>query len=549
MKEKESKKNNGFVIQAAILAAAGLFSRVIGLLYGSAIFQIIKKEGNGYYGSAYDIYFLILLISSYSIPTAVSKIISQRLALEEYKNAKKLFKCSLFYVIVVGLIGAIATYVFAPYVVNSGAVLSLRIMAPTIFFAGILGVFRGYMQAHNTMVPTAISQIIEQIINALVSVGAAFLLTRPFGSVEGLDKATATLRASRGAAGSALGTGAGVLAGLIFILINYLKKRREFSRKVELDNHNEKSYRQLFRMMILIVTPVIIATCIYNVSSTIDMKLFWWIVGDIKGMESNKVSEIYGMHSRNVITLINLPIAIAAAVSSALIPGISGAYSKNDVEGVKIRLNQAIRVTMMVLIPAMIGMCMLSNPIMQLLFKGVDKQAAYALSGCSISVVFYALSTITNGVLQGMGKVNAPVKNAAIALVVHVLFVMGMLYFTDGTLSVLAAGTVLYSLLMCVFNQFSIKKYLNYKMNFKRIYVMPTISALIMGVAAVAVYKGIYMIVSSNIISLFIAIIIAIIIYACTMLLTGACTEEDLLDLPKGGALVRLTKKLHLLRK
>jgi stage V sporulation protein B len=147
-----------------------------------------------------------------------------------------------------------------------------------------------------------------------------------------------------------------------------------------------------------------------------------------------------------------------------------------------------------------------------------------------------------------MGRVEAPVKNAAITLVVHVLFVLAMLYFTPGTLSVLVAGSVVYSFLMCVLNGRSLRKFIDYRMNYKKIFVMPGISAAIMAVVAYLVYDGVYALLSSNIISLVIAIIIAVIVYAFMMLKTGACTEDDLLNMPKGAALVRLAKKLHLLK-
>lgn len=543
------KKKDSFIFQAAILAAAGLLSRVIGLLYAVPLYRIIGEEGNGYYGTAYDIYFMILLISTYSIPTAVSKVISQRLALEEYKNARKLFICSLIYVVVVGGFTAVLTFVFAPVLVIEQSVLSLRVMAPTIFFSGLLSVFRGYMQAHNTMVPTAISQIIEQIMNAVVSVAAAYIFTIPYREAMHEYLPEATIGASKGAAGSALGTGAGVLAGLIFILINYFGKSKDFKAKVIADKStNEESYRDLFKVIFMMVTPVIMATFIYNVSTTIDMKIFWWMV-DIKGMDTSIASRTYGIYSRQFLVLINLPIAISSAVSSALIPGISGAYSRNDIEGVKGRLNQAIRTTMFVVIPAAIGMAFLSNPIMQLLFSGTDMRAGIALAGGCISVVFYALSTITNGVLQGMGRVEAPVKNAAITLVIHILFVLGMMYFTDGTLAVLVAGSVVYSFFMCVLNGISIRRFLGYRMEYKHCFILPAIAAFVMGIVAYAVYVCCFRLISSNIISLVVAIVIAIMIYAIIMLKTGACSEEDLVSLPMGARLARVAKAIHLISK
>lgn len=159
--KKPSGMRTNFAFQAAVLAGAGILSRVIGLLYRSPLFQIIGDEGNGYYGTAYAIYSMILMIATYSIPTAVSKIISGKLALGEYRNARRVFKCAFIYVVSAGLVAGILTFAFAPVLVKEqpNAILSLQILAPTIFLSGFLAIYRGYLQAYKTMIPTSISQI------------------------------------------------------------------------------------------------------------------------------------------------------------------------------------------------------------------------------------------------------------------------------------------------------------------------------------------------------------------------------------------------------
>lgn len=550
----KKSRRDGFMIQAAILAAAGFLSRIIGLLYAVPLYQIIGEEGNGYYATAYDIYFMILLISTYSIPTAVSKVISQRLAVEEYKNANKLFKCSIIYVLVVGSFTAAITFIFAPSLVVDQSVLCLRIMAPTIFFSGLLSVFRGYMQAHNTMVPTAISQIIEQIMNAVVSVAAAYIFTMPFRG--GVDESKIAVH---GAAGSAFGTFAGVIAGLIFILIIYMRRRSDILDKVKSDvNTHEESYRDLFKVIFLMVTPVILSTFIYNVSTTFDMKIYWSAITH-KSISTSDAARTYGIYSRQFLVLINLPIAIASAVSSALIPGISGAYSKGDIEDVNAKLNKAIRTTMLIIIPSAIGMAVLANPIMQLLFSGTDARAGYALAGGCVSIVFYALSTVTNGVLQAIGKVSDPVKNAAITLVIHLAFVIIGLNVLSASysLAILVGGSVVYSFFMVMFNAHSIYKHLGYKSNMDIIFLRPAVAAAIMGVAAIGLYKLVYHIfiinmpgrtAVANAFGLLISILIAMMIYAFLMLRIGGYTEEQLLDMPKGATIVKVAKKLRLLK-
>ena len=172
-------RSNSIVKQASILALAGILVRIIGLLYRSPLTAMILDEGNGYYSTAYNIYALVLLISSYSIPTAISKLISEKIALKEYKNVKRILKCVFIYVCAIAGSAAILLFILAPFIVDVNAVPALRVLCPTIFLSGLLGVFRGYFQAHKTTVYTSVSQIIEQIFNAVVALLAAYIFIQP----------------------------------------------------------------------------------------------------------------------------------------------------------------------------------------------------------------------------------------------------------------------------------------------------------------------------------------------------------------------------------
>ena len=198
----DRKKKDSFILQAGILASAGIIVRIIGLLYNAPLVAIIGDEGNGYYNSAYYAYSIILLISSYSIPSAVSKVIAQKLATREYRNAHRIFRCALYYVLVVGGIASLFVFFGAGLLVKmESAVFPLKVLAPTIFFSGILGVLRGYFQAHKSMTQTSVSQIVEQIVNAGVSIGMAYVMV---GVAADRD---ATTRASYGAAGGTIEIG------------------------------------------------------------------------------------------------------------------------------------------------------------------------------------------------------------------------------------------------------------------------------------------------------------------------------------------------------
>ena len=542
--KKPSNTAGSFAFQAAVLAGAGLISRIVGLLYRSPLFQIIGDEGNGYYGTAYTIYSMILLISTYSIPMAVSKVISGKLALGQYKNARKMFKCSFIYVIIVGGAAALITYTFAPVLVKEqpNAIMCLRILAPTIFLSGILSVFRGYMQAYNTMVPTSISQILEQIANAIISVVAAYLLSAPYA-------AATTDHAKYGAAGSAAGTGAGVLAGLIFMLLVYSGRRKDIKRTVSEDiTGKDDTYAELFKQIFMMITPVIVATFVYNISGTIDMKIFYKVL-DYKNVSQLTSASLYGVFSGQYLVLINLPVAIASSVSTAMVPSVSASFTRGEVEYTNKRLNEALRLTMMVTIPCAVGLAVLAEPIINLLFNGADPAAARILAAGSISVIFYSLSTVTNGVLQGIGKPSEPVKNSSLSLAIHVIVLFVILWFTDLRLYGLVIGTVLYAFMTCIFNSRSVKKFLHTRMDIKHIFVAPAIASLMMGVVAYAAYHLIYsFIVHINVIALFVSIFIAMVFYLAAIIKVGGYGREELKGLPKGHLIIRLAEKLHLIK-
>ena len=545
MGSSTNKKSNSFVLQAGILAAAGMIVKVIGLIYRSPLLSIIGLEGNNYYSAAINIYTIILLISSYSIPSAISKVIAQRLAFKEYRNAQKVFHCALLYVLIVGGIAAVFTYVAAPFLVskNPNATAALRVLAPTIFFSGFLGVLRGYFQAHSSMVHTSISQILEQIMNAVVSILAAYLLIRMVSSQD------TTTQAVYGSAGSAIGTGAGVLTGLLFMFGMYMLNRNYIHKRMTRDySRHEESYGEIFKVIFTIVTPFILSTFIYNCSTVVNMYIYYYVM-DYKQVDTVLYGNQYGIFSTQAVAVVNIPIAIASAMSSATIPSVSTTYARKEYARTREQVTKAIQMTMLVSIPAMVGMAVLARPIMQFIFPQKDSldMASGLLATLSVTVVLYGLSTLTNAVLQGIGRVNTPVIHAVIALVIQVAGLMAILMFTDLDTYALACANIIYSLVMCLLNQWSVHKHLKYKLDYVKIFLKPGAAALVMGIVAFGVYHGLYLIIPVSRLVLLIAIGIAVCVYFAVLLLIGGVSESELKAFPKGMMLVHYAKKFHLL--
>ena len=556
MSSKDTKETN-VLAQASILMVAGIVTRIIGVLYRSPVTSIIGDEGNGYYSIAVNIYTMILLISSYSIPMAVSKVVSAKMAVHQYKIAHKVFKCALIYVLVIGGIASLITFFGASVLIPSNqpkAIPVLRILAPTIFFSGFLGVFRGYFQAHRTMIPTSLSQIVEQVANAVISIGAAVFFIHAFAGGDA-DKIPVF-----GAMGSAAGIGAGVITGLLFMLFIYSCNKKYFKKEIQKDDTGvDSSYKDIFRIIFMMVTPVILSTFVYNISTVVDQTLFMDIMG-FKRMASETAASLYGVFSGKYWVLINVPIALANSMSTAMIPAISGSYELKVYKKCRGHVRQAIHFTMVISIPAAIGMGALAYPIMEVLFPQkatIDLAVSILRTGC-ISIIFYALSTVSNGVLQGIGKVNIPLRNAAVSLVLHVVLLTPLLYFTNLNLYALVFATMFYAFLMCLLNNLSVRKYLGYHQEMKRTFMIPLLSSVIMGILCYVFYQGIYLILSGIFgsfihlrilvfICLMISVGFAVIVYFVLVLKLKGITEAELRNFPKGNMLVRMAKKSKLL--
>ena len=542
-------KKGAVVRQASFLMAAQMISSVIGLLYKSPLHVIMGDVGDGYYQFAQEWYTIILLISSYSIPSAVSKVMAERLAVHQYKNANRVFRAALIYVTVVGLIGGLVAYFGAPFFLQESqdAVLALRILAPTIFLSGFLGCMRGFFQAHNTMKPTAISQIAEQFLNAAVSVLAAYLLTRPYLGQE-------NLRARYGAAGGTIGTSAGVLTGLLIMLAVFLVNRKLIGRRIRKDRHrNVEPYREVFRDIFLMVTPIILATCVYNLSSVVDQRIFASLL-TAKEVPSETIASQYGLFSYRCKTIINIPIALASATSTALIPAVASSIAEKKQKDAAEKINECIRLILFLAVPSAFGIAILSYPVMLMLYPSGDVRTAAVLLSCgAVSVRFYSLSTVTNGVLQGLGHPGEPVKNAALGLVMNVLTVYLLVGWLDiGVYGVLAA-TVVYSFSVMILNGFAVRKHFGMKVGTVRAFFAPLRAAVIMGIGVAAVYWGPRLLfpqvfgryLVSAVLTLA-AVLAGVLIYFVTYLKMTGMTDAEIRKLPMGTRMLSLLRKLHL---
>lgn len=551
-KVQHRKKESNFVVQGSILAAASILVRIIGIAYRIPMINIIGDEGMGYYGTAFNVYNIALLLSSYSLPLAVSKMVAARLANKQYRNSVRILRAALAYATVVG--GAMAAVIwfgadffarevfFMPY-----AAFALRTLAPTIWVMAYLGVFRGYYQGQGTMVPTAFSQVFEQIVNAVISVAAGSYLFNEGLKVELLREETGSGYSNAwGAAGGTIGTGAGAFTALIFLLLIFLIYRKTMRRQIRRDKSGSlESYREITKILFYTVVPVIMSSAIYNISNVVDNSLL--AKNFVSLGQGEEFTALWGVYTGKYHLLINVPMAVSNALSSSLIPSVSRAVAAGDRRLVKDRVAVAIRFSLLIAIPSTIGLTVLAGPVNNLLFSGDNVLAIRMTLYGSLAVVFYSLSTVTNAVLQGIDRMDAPIRHALISLVLHIgaLEVMALV-FHMGIFSMVYAN-ILFAIFMTVLNHRTIRKALGYRQEIKKTILLPTVASAIMGAGAFLVYRLIHMAVKSNAVSTLAAILAAVMIYGVLLIKLKCLDAKELKSMPGGTRLLGIARKLRLM--
>lgn len=542
MSKKEN--NNTLVKNATFLMVAALISKIIGMLYKSPLTTLIGRESFACFQFAQNAYFILLMIASFSIPQAVSKIMSERIAFKRYRDAQRVFKGALLYAVIAGGIAALVCIFGASILVPdnmANARLALQMLAPTIFVSGILGVFRGYFQAYRNMLPTSISQILEQIAVATVALLASGFMVHHFANAE-----EDTLQ-RWSAAGATMGTGAGVCTAFLFMLFVYRVNHKTIVKKIKNDRVSvNESYRSIMKIILLIAAPIILSAFIYNVNGYINGVMYTSILG-WKGVLNSLVKQNYAEYGF-FMTLINIPLTLASTAPTSMMPEVSAQYAIGDLEETKRKIDQATWIAMLISIPASVGLAVLAQPVTRLIFPSTEGVAGQLMVIGVITVILNSTSNISNGVLQAIGKANIPMINAAISLGVDIVFLALVLVFTNMGIYAVVLAMVVYALVMCVLNDRALKKYLGYKNPWRSAYFVPILASIPMGIVAVAVYKLVYAVIGSNFISLIPSIVLAIVVYFVGYLVVAKPKKEDLAALPGGTRLAQVAQKLKILK-
>ena len=537
-KKTNKDKKGSFIIQASVLAAASLIVRFIGFLYRLPLTALIGDRGNAIYSAGYYIYTFLLILSSAGLPAAISRLVSTRIAKGEYRNAQKIFRVSMIFAGAAGAIGMLVLFFFAEPIAkmvdSPNSVYCLQTLAPTLLIVGVMSVYRGYLQGMNIMTPTAVSQIFEQVFNAVFSVYLAWILVKQSIPL--------------GAAGGTAGTGIGALAGLIVVMIFYNRMKPEIRHNMRIEEKGiyQETTGEAFKKLVVTAFPIIAGTAVFSMTNLIDMKMVMSGLMSSGAFTEAEAEVLYGQLSGKYVTLTTFPVSISSAMATAAIPNIAMAVTVGNKKEVKRKINTALKLAMIISIPAAVGIGVLGDQILRMLFPSYPEGGVLLKVG-AISIAFLSFCQIVTGVLQGIGKIQVPVIGALLGAVVKIA--LNWILIRIPSINVVGAviSTDVCYLVASIFNVIMLMRYTKTRVNFSGVLIKPTIGSIIMGIGCVIGYKVIFL-VFGNTISTLLTIIVAVIIYLLVMIFIRGITEEDLLSIPKGRILVRVFKKIGLLK-
>lgn len=540
-------KNNSFIKGAAILGIAGGIVKILGAIYRLPLANIIGSEGMGYYQTAYPLYTLLLTISTAGFPVAIAKLVSEKRAIGDYNAAHRVFKVALTGLFMGGLLTSLFLYLLSDVIVerlgNPNAYYALISLVPALFFVPIMASFRGFFQGQQSMAPTALSQVIEQLFKVISGLFLTYYL---------LDRGTAVA-----AGGASFGGSVGAIFGTLTVIIIYIYRRRSMLDEMKTSIHTEEyKVNSIVKDLLIIAIPITIGSAIMPIMDTIDVAIVLKRLQFI-GYTEAEANGLYGNLKGMAQTLINLPQVFSMAIAMSLVPAIAHTNAKKNKRELENIISSGIRMTLLIGLPAAIGLFVLSTPIISLLYYKNPIETILSvgdlLRTLSIGVIFLTLIQALSSILQGLGKPLIPAMNLFIGAIVkiilsYVLTAVPSININGAAISTVAAFVVAASL-----DLISVIKYTKIKLNIKDVFIRPLISAIGMGIAALVSYGLLFQVLVDKLengakIATVSSILIGALVYGILLILTGTITSEDLKFIPKGEKIRKGLDKFNLLK-
>jgi stage V sporulation protein B len=524
---------------AAILGIGAIIAKFLGIFFKIPLNHYIGDIGLGLYGYPYPIYNFFLSISVIGLPLAISKLVSERVALGRYREAHKVFKVALFLLIIIGAFSSLILFAFRNVIIDvlnwhPDTYYALIGISFAPFFVSLMSAFRGYFQGLQVMTPTAISQLIESFARVIVGLGLAIYLVNAFGIPQA-------------AGGASFGATAGAMAGSGFLIVLYMAKKKSILKKIKNSQRvKSETTGKIIHRLLQIAIPACIAATVTSLMNIIDTAMVPARL-DVAGFSIDEAAALFGQMTQKAQTLVNVPLTLSMALAASLVPAISEAITLKDRGELKKRTELGIRSVLLISLPAAVGLSFLANPIINLLF-GAGEKGGEILAILGYAVIFVMLTTTLQSILQGLGKLILPIKNLMIGAIVKVIINYTLVAIPVLNIKGAAIGSIVGYGIAAFLNYKSVQKYTRVKINILQTFIKPIIAVVAMGISVLVIYQYTYPILGNSI-STLLAILIGALIYFIMLLFIGGITAQEMMLIPGGKRLVPILTKVGILRR
>jgi len=525
------KKKTTFVRGAVILGAAGLLVKIIGALFRIPLANAIGPIGTSYYEVVYPYYSGLLVISSSGLPTAISKMVSERVTVGDYKGAHRVFTTAMGMLLAIGLTTTALMYfgseALADITTLHEAHYSFKVLSPALLAVSVMCAYRGYLQGMQRMSGTAISQVVEQVGKLAIGLTLAIKLL-PKGP-------------EFAAMGALIGVTVSEFMALIAIVLVYHRYRPAIRKKIEQSREYQPS--PIAGKLLMLAVPITIGSSISSLSGIVDGAMIIRILTDNLGYAQDTAQTAYALLRTNVTTLVNMPGVLTVALAMSLVPAISSAAARGDRNGVQTITRLGLKLALIVGLPCAAGLFVLARPILAMLYPRLTEAqltlAADLLRTASIGVIFLSLVQSMTGVIQGLGKPNVPVFNLFIGFILKIVSLAALMNIPSVNIQGAAVSTVI-----CY--AFAGLADAVYAMRRSRAFwglwdlaLKPILSSIVMGGMAYMCHTFIADMGHENL-AVVAAVGIGVCVYAVLAIYLKMFSPEELSYIPGGGRLMRI---------
>ncbi|USG65913.1 polysaccharide biosynthesis protein [Brevibacillus ruminantium] len=541
----QEKASVQFVKGAAILGAAGLVSKLLGAVYRIPYQNIAGDIGLYVYMQVYPLYTTLLILATAGFPIAISKIISERIAVGDAAGARKAFRVANMMLVILGLVFFLFLYGGASLIARAMGdehlASPLQAVAWSLLLVPMVAILRGYFQGHQNMMPTGVSQVIEQLVRVI------FILVAAWWAMSVYQDA---YLAGTGAVFAAF---PGAVAAILVLLWYWRKSKQSHvlaGSEAPAASQSTWSNRQVLRSLLFYALPICLGALVLPLIPLVDsmtvVNMLQW-----SGIDEDAAKLVKGAFDRSQ-PLIQFGTFFATSLSLALVPAISEAAAQRQHRVIAGRSEVAIRLTFLLGLPASVGLALLAEPINVMLYG--DDKGTQALAIQAFTILFATLSIASAGILQGLGRVMRPARNLFIGVLFKLILNLVLVPFWG--ISGAALATVISYLVAMGLNVLGVQKYTGARIGLKRIAWRPFLSVVAMGIVVLIVEWGMLFLlqgaITSNRLLYTLVGLVSVgaggVVYLIALLKTGGLTREDIRFLPKGERIASLLARMKLLR-